>query len=158
MVTTGTEQVAARNKFLQSYVKQGCCLWAQPRFNTFHELIIIEVLRSQLVFQLGEEAVVAWCEIRAIRRVVKQLPVEMLQQCSSASSCTIMRTRIVMEEHYTGALHICFLNDRPPTVILMFCNTLLTLLWSLVARHPPSAPLVPENSVHQLSGRKTTFV
>jgi hypothetical protein len=31
--------------------------------------------------------------------VVKQRPVEMLQQCSSASN--YMRKRIVMEEHYT---------------------------------------------------------
>jgi hypothetical protein len=36
-------------------------------------------------------------KIRAVRRVVRQLP---LQQCSSASSC--MQTSIVMEEHYTG--------------------------------------------------------
>jgi hypothetical protein len=35
--------------------------------------------------------------------VDKQLPVEMLQQCSSASSC--MRKRIVVEEHYTGCQH-----------------------------------------------------
>jgi hypothetical protein len=38
-------------------------------------------------------------EIRAVRRVVKQLPVEMLQQCLSANSCLWMC--IVMEEHYT---------------------------------------------------------
>jgi hypothetical protein len=44
-------------------------------------------------------------EIRAVRRLVKQLPAEMLQQPSSASSCTRMRKRIVMEEHYTGCQH-----------------------------------------------------
>jgi hypothetical protein len=47
--------------------------------------------------------VVARSEIRAVRRVVKQLPVEMLLQCSSASSC--MRARSGMEEHYTGRQH-----------------------------------------------------
>jgi hypothetical protein len=48
---------------------------------------------------------VAPSEIRAVRRVVKQLPVGMLQQCSSAIGC--MRMRIVMEEHleYTGSQH-----------------------------------------------------
>jgi hypothetical protein len=34
-----------------------------------------------------------------VRRVFKQLPVEMLQQCSNASSC--MWTRIVTKEHCT---------------------------------------------------------
>jgi hypothetical protein len=47
--------------------------------------------------------VVARSEIRALKRVVKQLPVELLQQSSSASSC--MRTRIVMEEDYTVCQH-----------------------------------------------------
>jgi hypothetical protein len=44
-------------------------------------------------------------EIRDVRRVVKQLPVEMLQKCSSASSS--MRKRIDVEEHYeyTGCQH-----------------------------------------------------
>jgi hypothetical protein len=33
------------NKFLYAYVKEVCCLLAQPRFDTFHQLlIIVEVL------------------------------------------------------------------------------------------------------------------
>jgi hypothetical protein len=52
---------------------------------------------------MSKQAVVAGSEIRALRRMVKQLPVEMLQQCSSACSC--MRTHIVMDEHYTGCQH-----------------------------------------------------
>jgi hypothetical protein len=40
----------------------------------------------QSVLQVDEQVVVAQNEIRAVRRVVKELPVEMLQQCSSASS------------------------------------------------------------------------
>jgi hypothetical protein len=44
--------------------------------------------------------VVAWSEIRTVSKVVKQLPVEMLQLCSYASSCT--RKHIVIEDHYTG--------------------------------------------------------
>jgi hypothetical protein len=47
--------------------------------------------------------VVAWREIRAVGRVVKQLLIEMLQQCSSANSCMWMC--IVMEKHYTGCQH-----------------------------------------------------
>jgi hypothetical protein len=41
---------------------------------------------------------------------VKQLPVEMLQQGTSASSC--MQMHIVIEEHYTGYAHStpCVLN------------------------------------------------
>jgi hypothetical protein len=59
--------------------------------------------RFQIVLQVGEQVVVIQSEIWAVRGVVKQLPVEMLQQCSSASSC--MQMRIVMEEHYTGYQH-----------------------------------------------------
>jgi hypothetical protein len=49
-------------------------------------------------------------EIRAVRRVVKQLLLEMLQQCSSASIC--MQMCIVMEEQYTKCQHSmpCVLN------------------------------------------------
>jgi hypothetical protein len=47
--------------------------------------------------------VVVQSEMRAVRRVVKQLPVEMLQQCLSASSC--MRMCSVMEELYTVCQH-----------------------------------------------------
>jgi hypothetical protein len=50
--------------------------------------------------QLSKQVAVARSEIRA---VVKQLPVEMLQQFPSASSC--MRTGIIMTEHYTGCQH-----------------------------------------------------
>jgi hypothetical protein len=50
-----------------------------------------------------QQVVVIWSEIRVLRRVVKQLPVEMFQQCSSARSCTQMH--IVMEEHYTEWHH-----------------------------------------------------
>jgi hypothetical protein len=48
-------------------------------------------------FMVRKQVVVARSEIRAVSRVVKQLPVEMLQQCLGASNC--MWTRSVMEEH-----------------------------------------------------------
>jgi hypothetical protein len=56
-----------------------CCLWSKP------------------VLLVGKQVAVIWCDIRAVWRVVKQLPAEKLQQCSSASSC--MCTHNVMEEH-----------------------------------------------------------
>jgi hypothetical protein len=45
--------------------------------------------------------VVTWNEIKAVRRLVKQILVEMLQECSSAGSCTHMQPCTVIEEHYT---------------------------------------------------------
>jgi hypothetical protein len=47
--------------------------------------------------------VVARSEIRAVRKVARQLLIEMLQQCSCAS--TRMWTSIFMEEHYNGCQH-----------------------------------------------------
>jgi hypothetical protein len=68
---------------------------------TFHQLlIIVEALWSHPVLQISKQVVVTQNKIRAVRRVVKQLPVEMLQKCSSMSSG--MQTCIVTEEHYTG--------------------------------------------------------
>jgi hypothetical protein len=55
------------------------------------------------VLQVGKQVEGDRSEIRAVRRVVKQLALEMLQQCSSESNC--MGTSIVMEEHYTGCQH-----------------------------------------------------
>jgi hypothetical protein len=89
---------------LYACVKEVCCLWAQACFNTIHQLIIIvKLLWSQPVLQVGKQVVVAQSEIRAVRKVVKQLPVEMFQQCSSVGSC--MWTCIVMEEHCTVCQH-----------------------------------------------------
>jgi hypothetical protein len=52
---------------------------------------------------MSKQVVITWSKIRAVRRVVRQLPVEMLQQCSCASSCIWMC--IVVEEHYTECRH-----------------------------------------------------
>jgi hypothetical protein len=83
---------------------------------------LFEALWFQPVLQVGKEVVVGRSEVRAIRRVVKQLPVEMLKQCSSASSC--MRTRIVMEEHYTVCQHsTTFVQNGPTRFYFVFRNT-----------------------------------
>jgi hypothetical protein len=98
VVSAGIEAlIVSGNKFLHACVKAVCRLWAQPRFDTFHQLlIIIQELLSQPLLQVGTQVIVT-SEISAVRMVVKQLPVEILQRCSNAISC--MRTRIIMEEH-----------------------------------------------------------
>jgi hypothetical protein len=50
--------------------------------------------------QVGKRVVIAHSDTRAARMVIKQLPVEILQRCSHASSCMWMHS--VLEEHYTG--------------------------------------------------------
>jgi hypothetical protein len=79
----GTEAlVALGNKFLHACVKELCHLWAQPRFDTFHQLLItVEVLWSQPALRIGKQAVVTLSKIRAVRRVVKQLQLK----CSSSA-------------------------------------------------------------------------
>jgi len=48
----------------------------QPAVDSIHELFVgVEALGSQ-PDQLGEEMVVAWCQVRTVRRVVENLPVE----------------------------------------------------------------------------------
>jgi hypothetical protein len=85
--------------FLYTCVKEAWHLWAQPHFDTSHQLLIIaEAPWSQPVLQVGKQVVVDQSEVRAVWRVVRQLPVEMLQHCSSVIICTHMRMCIVMEE------------------------------------------------------------
>jgi len=51
----------------------------QPVVDSVHELFVgVEVLDSQPDLQLGEEMVIAWRQVRTVRRVVENLPVEEL--------------------------------------------------------------------------------
>ena len=51
----------------------------QPVVDSIHELFVgVEVLGSQPGLHLGEEMVIAWCQVRAVRRGVENLPVEEL--------------------------------------------------------------------------------
>jgi hypothetical protein len=71
---------------------------------------------------------VAQNKFRPVRRVVKQLPAEMLQQCSSGSS--LMWICMVTEEHYTTYHHsMSFVLKGPMQCFLVFHNTLLIFLW-----------------------------
>jgi len=51
----------------------------QPVVDSIHELFVgMEVLGSQPDFHLGEEMVIAWHQVRTLRRVVENLPVKEL--------------------------------------------------------------------------------
>jgi len=51
----------------------------QPDVDSIHELFVgVEALVSQPDFHLGEEMVIAWRQVRTVRRVVENLPVEEL--------------------------------------------------------------------------------
>jgi hypothetical protein len=84
-----------------------------------------------------------------VRRMVIQLPVEVLQQCSNASSCTCMRMRIVMEEHYTICQHSTFFN------VLQYTSGVVMVPYCMFPYHHSFFAL--ENSCHQLSDRQKTF-
>jgi len=51
----------------------------QPVADSIHELFVgVEALGSQPDLHPGEETVIAWCQVRTVRRVVENLPVEEL--------------------------------------------------------------------------------
>jgi hypothetical protein len=80
--------VTSGNTFCVSATKKSVtCKLGHVYFDTFYQLFISAVvLRSQPVLQGGKQVVIAQSEINDVRSVVKQLPVEMLKQFSSARS------------------------------------------------------------------------
>jgi hypothetical protein len=51
----------------------------QPVVDSIHELFVgVESLGSQPDLHLGEEKVIDWRQVRALRRVVENLPIEEL--------------------------------------------------------------------------------
>jgi hypothetical protein len=63
--------------------------------------------------------VVAWSEIRAVRRVVKQLPIEMLQQCLSAVSCMVQRSFFSVSQYMSDVTVVrCCMNFTISTPFL----------------------------------------
>jgi hypothetical protein len=92
-------------------------LWAVPRFVSFHQL---HDMWSQPILHMAA----AWSEIRPVRRVVKQLPVEMLQQCSSASSCSRCTLSWRSTPPDVGIPHFFFW--MAVRSILLFHSTLVT--------------------------------
>ena len=56
-----------------------CCQVTQPDVDSIQEFFVgVEALGSQPDLHLGEEMVIAWCQVRTVRRVVENLPVEEL--------------------------------------------------------------------------------
>jgi len=48
----------------------------QPVVDSIHELFVgVEALGSQPDIHLGEEMIIAWSQVRTVRRVVENLPV-----------------------------------------------------------------------------------
>jgi hypothetical protein len=41
VVNAGSEALVSGNKFLYACIKEFCRLWSQPRFGTFHQLLIM---------------------------------------------------------------------------------------------------------------------
>jgi hypothetical protein len=84
----------------------------------------------------------------------------MLQQSSSASNCTRMRTRIVMEEKYTVCQHSkpFVLNGRPYSVFLVFRikYTSDVIVVPCCVNSTISTFFISQKTVvtHQLSGRQ----
>jgi hypothetical protein len=96
VVVAGIEELVSGNKFLYACVKEVHRLGAQLRFDTsINSSLLLKHFDSNHFF-------------KAVRRVVKQLALEMLQQCTS----------MVTEKHYTGCQHSTpfVLNGRPYTV------------------------------------------
>ena len=51
----------------------------QPVVDSIHELFVgMEMLGGQPDLLLGEEVVITWHQVQTVRRVVKNLPVEVL--------------------------------------------------------------------------------
>ena len=51
----------------------------QPVTDSIHELfVIVEAISSQPDLNLGEEMVIAWCQVRTAKWVVENFPVEEL--------------------------------------------------------------------------------
>jgi hypothetical protein len=92
----------------------------QPIVDSIHELFIgVEALGSQPDLQLGEEMVIAWCQVWTVRRVVKNLPVEELD--SSICASRGVRLRVVVQENDAFSEHpMLFVLDRTPKLIQHF--------------------------------------
>jgi len=70
----------------------------QPDVGSIHELFVgVEVLSSQPDLHLGEEMVIAWCQVRTVRKVVEYLPFEELDESVCASCC--VGPRVVMQRN-----------------------------------------------------------
>ena len=76
----------------------------QPVIDSIHELFVdVEALGSQPDLYLGEETVIAWYQVRAVRRVVENPPLEVLDYSICASRG--VGPRVVVQENGVFSEH-----------------------------------------------------
>ena len=92
----------------------------QPVVDSIHEHFVgVEVLGSQPDLRLGEETVIAWCQILTVRRVVKNLPVEEFDY-GICASCSVGPCVVVQENNSFSEHPAPFVLDRPQKLIQHF--------------------------------------
>jgi hypothetical protein len=114
----------------------------------------------QPVLHVGKQVVVAWSEIRAVRRVVKQLPVEMLPQCSSASSWCgrVLSWKTTVRIPYVSIPCLLFwMALRSLYTVSQYISDVIVVTFYMNSTISTSFPS-QKKSCYQLSGRQTTFV
>jgi hypothetical protein len=130
VVTVGTEALVTGNKFLYAFVKKVCRLWAQPRFDTFRQLlIIVEALWSQTILQVDSS-----------RSERDHRCKECGQTTPSWSAPSVLECeQLYADGHcHGGELYLvsaiqAYFSEWSYAVSLVFRNKLVTLLWSIVA-------------------------
>jgi hypothetical protein len=73
-------------------IKSTTCEFSHVLTHTTNSSLLLKCCDPKPVLHVRKQVIVAWSEIRAVRKVVKQLPVEMLQLRSSASSALSWRS------------------------------------------------------------------
>ena len=95
----------------------------QPVVDSIHELLVgVETLGPNQTFIL----VIAWCQVRTVRKVVENLPVEELDWSICASRgvrpCVVVQENDAFSEHPTP-----FVLDQPPKLIQHFTRNIITI-------------------------------
>jgi hypothetical protein len=138
--------VISGNKFVYACVKEVCRLWAQPRLDTLHQLlIIVETLWSQPALQVGDQVVVSRSEIRAVRckKGGQTTP-------SWNAQAVLQYEWLYVDAHcHGGALYRM---SAFPWTYAVFC-----VFHTRVYFHNQYSCSVAENSCHQLSGKQSLF-
>jgi hypothetical protein len=92
----------------------------QPVVDSIHELFVgVEALGRQPDLHLWKNIIIAWRQVRTVRRVVENLPVEELDY-SICGSRGVGRRVVVQENDAFGEHPAPFILDRPPKLIQRF--------------------------------------
>jgi hypothetical protein len=78
--------------------KSAACELSHVLTPSISSSLLLKCCDHHPVLQVDKQVAVTQNEIRAVRRVVRQIPVELLWQCSNASNCVWIC--VVMEELY----------------------------------------------------------